>query len=230
MGLINKILKRGVPLLLFLSACSGLTVIEEKDNVNRVVRRATYEDNNISMVEEIVYHESTTRPLQKTYKRLVGNELITFRQEIFKYNRNILRSINYYSYQNTKKILTGKIKYMTKRAVPQKVVYFTLSGIKAGKLFQSGIDLYNYKNNILSTRRIIEYDFNKRTKRTVQISQYVISFENKKIVSIQSSILDKKLNKIITKEEKDSKMISEIVRNINKSLLERAKGVNLLRK
>jgi hypothetical protein len=62
----------------------------------------------------------------------------------------------------------------------------------------------------------------------VQISQYVIKYEHDKPVSVKAWLLDVATNNIIVQEEKSRKVIAEMIKNIEKSLLDRAQGVMYL--
>ena len=95
-------------------------------------------------------------------------------------------------------------------------------------MFKHGLDIYSYFKGNLKERRIIEYEYNFQTKRAMQISQYVVFYKNNRQQYMQTLMLDKKSKNIIKNEEKSLNIISEMIKNIENNLFERAKGVKYL--
>ncbi len=104
-----------------------------------------------------------------------------------------------------------------------------MTNIKNQNLNRHGFDLYYYSNNVIVNRRIIEYEYTQEAGESIQISQYVIQYENNKIQSMETKMLDRKTNEMITKNEANVDIINEIIINIEKSLKDRCIGNNLFR-
>ena len=231
-GLIVK-LKREIvfSLILFTTlGCSGISVIEDKDSKGRIYRKATYFDGKLQAQEETTYSGSSLKPSTKIFKILRGVKLIPIREENYFYRNQALSSIRFYIYSDNARILSGKINYFYNNSLPRRIEYYSITDIERKKIFRSGIEIYSYNDNRLEQRRIIEYEYNPKTKKAMQLSQYVLLYKNNKGISMQTWILDKKSKNIIKNEENNLNMITEMIKNIEKSLRERAKGIKLTNK
>ncbi len=218
-------------LILFITlGCSGISVIEDKDSKGRIYRKATYLDGKLQAQEEIKYLGSSLKPSTKIFKILRGARLIPIREEAYFYRNQALRSIKYYIYSKNTKVLSGKINYFYNNSLPKRIEYYSITDINRKKIFRSGIEIYSYNDHRLEQRRIIEYEYKPETNKTMQLSQYVLLYKNNKGISMQTWILDKKSKNIIKNEENNLNMITEMIKNIEKSLRERAKGIKLTNK
>jgi hypothetical protein len=218
-------------LILFITlVCSGISVIEDKDSKGRIYRKSTYLDGKLQAQEETKYLGSSLKPSTKIFKILRGTRLIPIREEGYFYKNQALRSIKYYIYSINTKILSGKINYFYNNSLPKRIEYYSITDINRKKIFRSGIEIYSYNDHRLEQRRIIEYEYKPESNKTMQLSQYVLFYKNNKGISMHTWILDKKSNNIIKNEENNLNMITEMIKNIEKSLRERAKGIKLTNK
>lgn len=210
--------------------CSGLSITEEKDSLGRINKRLVYVDGKLNTVEEIQYDKRSTRPVVKIFKKEKAGEFYAIREENYSYQNKVLSSITYYIYIEKRKVLSGKINYFyTGDNQPKRTEYYAITDLRRKKVFRSGIEVYTYADADPEKRRIIEYEYNKNTNRTMQLSQYVVLYENDKIVSMQTWILDKNSKNIIRNEENNLNIILEMIKNIEKSLVERTKGIKFIK-
>ncbi len=210
--------------------CSGLSITEEKDSLGRINRRLIYIDGKLNTVEEIQYDKQSKRPVVKIFNREREGEFNPVREENYSYQHKVLSRIMYYIYIDKRKVLSGMINYFyTGDNQPKRTEYYAITDLRRKKVFRSGIEVYTYVDADLEKRRIIEYEYNKDTSRAMQLSQYVVLYRNDKIISMQTWILDKNSNNIIKNEENNLDIILEMIKNIEKSLVERTKGIKFIK-
>ncbi len=215
-------------ILLIAVSCSGVSIIEEKDSKGRIYQKSSYLDGELKSVEDTKYLGDSSKPLIRIFKTLQGTRLVSIREENFFYKNRILSDILYYIYIDNAKILSGKINYFNSNGLTKRIEYYSLTSINRKNLFRSGIEIYSYNDHRLEKRRIIEYEYNNETKKTMQLSQYDLLYKDNKVISMQTWMLDKKSKNIIKSEENNLDIIEEIIKNIEKSLKERAKGIKLI--
>ena len=220
-----KLIHGVVLLLMVCLCCAGSQVRVEHDDLGRVQRKAFYRNDALQKVEMITYEGQSKRPSVVLIKKAKQGDPELYREVEYKY-RNQLRSSEYfYIYRGGKKTRTGKVLYSYDGTVLKRIRYYAISDIERSRVFLSALDMYSYsREHELLSRRIIEYEYNTRTKKGMQVSQYVVQYNQKKIVSMQIWVLDKKSDQIISKTETNRRLISEMIRNIQKSISERVKG------
>ncbi len=211
-------------------SCSGLSVKEKSDDLGRIVRKTTYIDGNVDSQEEIRYKDDTEKPVLKVHKKLRGDKVVPEWFELFTYENDQIDQIKIFIIANNKQILSGKIVYKYHIGKLKKIEYYSIPGIKNLKLNRHGLDLYNYRDGSLSQRRIIEYEYNPTTGKSMQISQYVVHFRDNSIQSMETWMLEKKSRKILKNKEININIILEMISNIEKSQRERCKGTRLIEK
>ena len=216
-------------ILIVFSACSGPSVKEEKDGLGRIVRKAIYKYNKIEFQEETKYLENTDKPLIKVYRKINNGTPVPWWIEVYSYENDRISEIKFLVTINNEKISSGKIKYQYETDKLKMAEYYSVTNIKNQNLNRHGFDLYYYSNNVIVNRRIIEYEYTQEAGESIQISQYVIQYENNKIQSMETKMLDRKTNEMITKNEANVDIINEIIINIKKSLKDRCIGNNLFR-
>jgi hypothetical protein len=209
--------------------CTSLSVVENRDELDRVIEKATYKHGALDYIEDTTYIDNTKNPSQIVYKKQKGIQVAPFREEVFTYTNGIISNINYYIYIDNVRTRAGGINcHFDASNKPVKFEYYSLTDGSARRTFMSGVDIYNYSNGVLSSRRIIEYEHDPSTESKIQLSQYLIYYENAGIKSMQTWVLEKVSGRIIKNEERDIKIIREMMLNIEKSMKERARGIRLL--
>jgi len=200
--------------VIFLASCSGMREIERKDILGRVSAIVVYDGAKIEKINEITYNENSFNPASIIYKKDQKGQLVPFKEENYIYQYNNLKSISFYIYSNNKKIRTGLINYNYHNNNLKNVAYYTLDE-KTGVFYMFAFDSYEYDENYkLTSRRLIEYDFQAETKENTQIAQYVFTYDKEKITEMKTSILDKSSNKVIEKKEKNPDIIENTFKNI----------------
>ena len=229
---LNKYLKSVfyfIFIYIIFSACSGPSVRDEKDGLGRTVRKAIYQNNKIEFEEDTKYLENTDKPLIKVYRRIINGTPVPWWMEVYSYENDNVTEIKFFVTINTEKISSGKISYQYEGDKLKMAEYFSVTDVNNQTLNRHGFDLYYYSNNAIVNRRIIEYEYNPETGDSIQISQYVIQYDNNKIQSMETKMLDRKSNEMITRNETNIDIINEMIINIEKSLKDRCIGNNLYR-
>ncbi len=211
------------------SLCSGPSVRDEKDGLGRTVRKAIYDNNEVELQEDVKYLDNTDKPLVKVYRKIVGGAPVPEWMEVYSYENDRTSEIKFYITISSEKIPSGKISYQYEGEKLKMTEYFSAVDLKNETLYRHGFDLYYYSNGAVVNRRIIEYEFNRETGDSIQISQYVVQYDNDKITSMETKMLDRKSNEMITKNETNIDIINEMIKNIEKSLKDRCIGTNLYR-
>lgn len=216
-------------IIIILSGCSGPSVRDEKDGLGRTVRKAVYQNNKIEFQEDTKYLENTDMPLVKVYRKIIDGASVPWRMEVYSYDNERASEIKFFVTLKTEKISSGKISYQYEGGKLKMAEYFSVIDVNKETLNRHGFDLYYYSNDAIVNRRIIEYDYNRETGDSIQISQYVIQYENNNILSMETKMLDRKTNEMITNNETNVDIIKEMINNIEKSLKDRCIGNNLYR-
>ncbi|HQO02023.1 MAG TPA: hypothetical protein PLI62_07120 [Spirochaetota bacterium] len=205
--------------------CNGSQVRVEHDNMGRVQQRSLYKNNSLQIVETISYEGKSVHPAGISIKRVKHGGPELFREVEFKYRNGLLASEYFYIYRNGVKTRTGKVFYTYNGSHPEKIRYYAISDIETSRVFLSALDMYSVADgNGIQSRRIIEYEYNTQTKKGMQVSQYVVQYDKKNIVLMQTWVLDKKSDQIITKTVTNRGLISEMIHNIERSISDRVKG------
>ncbi|MFC1671285.1 hypothetical protein ACFL20_12910, partial [Spirochaetota bacterium] len=208
--------------------CSGSTEIVRKDNLGRVTKVAYYNGRTLRHLEETQYFGNSHNPKIVVYKKSLGMGLIPYKVEEYQFVNNNLASLSFYIYKDNKRNKTGVIKYYYTRNNPSKIEYYSYSKF-LNKLFMFGLIQYNYKEGRLSFRRIIEFELNRKSKKSMQIGQYIIFYKKKnKVKSLKSWIMDKVSNKIIKNEEENVKLINAKIGIIEKLFSKSARGMEFI--
>lgn len=204
--------------------CSHLSVREEKDDMGRIIRSTTYIEDAPDTIIITRYIGKTEKPLSREYIKKKKELTVHSWLETYTYNKGKISIIKFFIEKNGNKLQSGEITYNYKKENLNKIEYRSLLQTGDKKLFMHGMDIYNYSDDELVSRRIIEYELNPKSKASIQLSQYLINYSDNEIDSMQTKILDKKSNSIINNEETDLEIIMEMIANIEKSLYERCKG------
>jgi len=214
---------------LLLASCAGNAVRSGDPETSEVRRKEEIRNGRHRYVEEARFIRGTRDPLEiKYYKASAGGEILC-REKKYHYSNGIVQRVDYYVFLNEKKTKTGKVVYYTKGYRPEKFEYYSIGDIYDRKINLAGMDMYAYlEGDGLESRRIIEYAYDTTTGTRMQLSQYVIKYENEKPVSMKSWILDVHTNKLIVKDEDNGAVIAESIKNIEKSLQERSQGTKYL--
>ncbi|MCP4130294.1 MAG: hypothetical protein GY754_04875 [bacterium] len=213
-------------------SCTGFREIERKDNLGRVTAIMYYNGNSLERVEEIEYYGNSHNPSAIIYKKEEGRKLSQYKSERYIFKGNNLVELSFFIYRNNGKIKTGMIKYYY---YPnnnfKRIEYFSSSDLlteSEDKMFIFGLDQYTYKSRQLISRRIIEYEFNPQTKKSMQIGQYVVYYNNGSIASMKSWILDRKSKKVVEKNEKNILFVSTKIKHIEEFYITRSRGKDFL--
>ena len=215
-------------LLILIFGCSGLQTVVEKDDMGRVTKRVIYSQGKPHFVEEIHYNRNSTNPSIIKYKKLIEQKAVPWREEYFIYENEIIAQINFFIYIKNQKIQSGRINYLYSGNKPKRVEYYSILNLVNKKIFRTGLDLYNYSKDNLISRRIIEYEYNPKTKRVMQISQYVIYLQNKNILKMKIWELDELSKNIFKKEENNLNIILKKINDIEDVLSKKAKGMRFI--
>lgn len=218
----SLIISLGLLSLIFTS-CAGSREVQRRDNLGRVVRISYYEGSSIQRMEDISYYGTSHNPKKIFYMKKVGLNLVPVREESYIFKGKKLSKLSFYSYKDKKKIKVGIIKYYYAGNHPFRIEYYSyLRNYK--KYFIFGLDQYSYRGRILHQRRIIEYELNRKTDKSMQIGQYVVHYKKGKIHYMQSWIMDKKSKKIVEKTEKNAELIDNKIAFIEQFYNNRARN------
>ena len=212
-------------------SCSGYTEIVKKDNLGRVIKVAYYNGRTLKHFEETEYYGNSLNPKIVVYYKSAGLGIVAYKEEEYQFDeKNNLASLTFMVYEGpNKKKKSGMIKYFYKNKYHSRIEYKSYSN-SLNEFFMFGLDQYNYKTKLLDFRRIIEFEYNTTTGKTMQIGQYVINYDKSgKILSLKSWIMDKELKKIIQKEESNQKLIHKKIGIIEKLFNKSARGEEFLR-
>ncbi len=214
-------------LIVFCISCAGSREVQRRDNLGRVVRTSYYEGNSIQRMEDISYSGTSHNPRKIFYMKKRGLNLVPAREEIYTFNGNNLTKLSFYIFENKNRFKAGMIKYYYTDSKPFRIEYYSfLHDIK--KYFIFGLDQYTYSSRKLNQRRIIEFEFNRKTAKSMQIGQYVVNYNNGKIASMQSWIMDKKSKKIVEKTENNTEFIDNKIAFIEQFYNNRARSSKYL--
>jgi glycyl-tRNA synthetase (class II) len=213
----------------FFSACGAKQPrVAPKEPVT-IQRNGHSAEGRHAYTEEVSFVAGTSDPKNVKFKKkgTVGDVLC--KENRFFYQNGIVKRVDYYIYLNSTKTKVGKKLFFMEGLKPLKYEYYAIADLYDRSINLSGIDMYSYsENDGIESRRVIEYAYDTTTRTKVQISQYVIKYEHDKPVSVKAWLLDVATNNIIVQEEKSRKVIAEMIKNIEKSLLDRAQGVMYL--
>ena len=95
-------------------------------------------------------------------------------------------------------------------------------------MFIFGLDQYTYKKSDYHLRRIIEYEFNQKINKSMQISHYVIVYRNGIVESMKLRKMNKASKKIIEKIIKKDNLVNDIIGNIVNNYNSRARGKDFI--
>jgi len=200
--------------------------IYKKDNFGRVKRVEYFDDTMLVSTEEMSYLGNSHNPIRIIYKKREKGHLVRVKEEVYKFKNNQLKSLILYLYIKKKRYIKGKILYFFSNNLLKRIEYYKYNE-RLKKLFIFGLDQYEYKNRKLTGRRIIEYKINSKNNKSMQIAQYVATYENKKIKNLKIWILDKKSKKIVEKVIKNSILASVKILKIEKFYILTSRGKNL---
>lgn len=218
-----------VALAALVAGCAGNSVRNNGTEIGKVQRKEEIKNGRHRYVEVASFIKGTNDPLEVKYFKQTGGREVLCREKRYYYGDGIVRKVDYYIHRGSTKAKTGRVVYHTKEFKPEKFEYFSIIGLANKKMNLSGLDLYVYaEGDGLESRRIIEYDYDQGSGTRMQLSQYVIRYENDRPVSMKSWLLDKNSSNIIVKNEDNGSVIAEIIKNIEKSLQERSQGIKYL--
>ncbi len=214
---------------LLAASCAGNAVRTDHSGIGEVRRKEETRNGRNRYVEETIFARGSRDPLEiKYYKAAAVGEALC-REKKYQYSNGILQRVDYYVFLKEKKTKTGKVVYHMKNFLPEKFEYYSIGDIYDRKMNLAGLDMYTYlEGEVLDSRRIIEYAYDTTTGTRMQLSQYMIKYEDEKPVSMKSWILDVHTNELIVKNEDNRIVIQESIKNIEKSLLERSQGIKYL--
>ncbi|MCX7678737.1 MAG: hypothetical protein N2316_05910 [Spirochaetes bacterium] len=208
--------------------CSSRPRTSSHESV-KIYRNGYSDEQKSPYMEEIHFVTGTSDPLNVKYYKKSALEEVLCKENKFYYKNGIIKRVDYYIYLKNEKIKVGKKLFFLDGLRPLKYEYYAIADLYDRNINLSGLDLYTYsENNSLDFRRIIEYAYDTTTGTRLQISQYLIKYEKEKPISVKASILDIVTKNIITQEETNPKVISEMLKNIEKGLIDRAQGVMYL--
>ena len=217
-------------LCLFLSfSCSSPRGVKKKDKLGRVTRVSYFEGSTVDRIEKIKYYGNSHNPLRKVFYRESGEGLKKVKEINYLFAGNSLARITFSVYMNDRKEDTGMIKYFYMRDKFRRIEYYSYNRDKK-KMNIFGLDQYTYVNNVTHSRRIIEYEYNTETDRSMQIKQFVVYYQDGKPLKMKSWIMDKKSKKIIEKNCDDAKSVARSTAGINKEYENRARAEEFLQK
>jgi len=210
-------------ILLLVFSCGGSRVVQRKDNLGRVVRISYYERNSVIRSEDISYYGNSHNPQKIFYMQKKGLNLIPMREEVYTFTGGNLSRLDFFKFNQRKRIQAGMIKYYYTVGKPFRIEYYSyLHDFKRHFIF--GLDQYTYNNFKLHQRRIIEFEFNRKTGKSMQIGQYVLNYKKGKVLSMQSWIMNKKSKKIIEKKETNIELIDNKIAFIEQFYNNRARS------
>ncbi|MCU0821358.1 MAG: hypothetical protein MUC95_02650 [Spirochaetes bacterium] len=210
-------------------ACSAHEIKDKKDGMGRTVRKAILKNNIVEFQVDTKYLEKTNSPLIKVYRKVIDGTPVAWWTELYTYENDRVSEVKFLVNINSEKIPSGKISYQYESDRLKMAEYFSIFDKNSQVLNRHGFDLYYYSNGAIVNRRIIEYEYNRQTGDSIQISQYVIQYDNNGIQSMETKMLDRKINEMITKNETNTGFINEMIANIEKSLRDRCIGINLIK-
>ncbi len=216
-------------LLVVLFNCGGGQNRRSAREPVKINRNGEKTEGRASYTEEVRFSSGTSDPLSVKYfkKGTLGDVLC--KESRFSYKDGIVVRVDYYVYLKSGKTKVGKKLFFMEGLKPVKYEYYAIADLYDRNIILSGIDMYSYsENEELDFRRVIEYAYDTTTGTKVQISQYVIKYDHDKPVSVKAWLLDVVTKNIIIQEEKNAKVIAEMIKNIEKGLLDRAQGVMYL--
>ncbi|HPA71058.1 MAG TPA: hypothetical protein PKY31_02235 [Spirochaetota bacterium] len=218
-----------IALAAVVAGCSGAAVRNDGTEIGKVQRREEVKDGKHRYVEVASFIKGTNDPLEVKYYKQNGGREVLCREKRFFYGEGIVRKVDYYIHLGSRKAKTGRVVYHTRDFKPEKFEYFSVIGINNRKLNLTGLDMYVYaEGDGLESRRIIEYAYDPKAGTRMQLSQYVIRYENDRPVSMKSWLLDRNSNNLIVKDEDNAAVIDQMIKNIEKSLQERSQGIKYL--
>lgn len=182
-----------------------------------------------SYSEQVRFAPGTSDPLNVKYFKKGTLEEVLCKESRFHYKNGLVNRVDYYIFLKGNKTKVGKKLFFMEGLKPVKYEYYAIPDLYDRNINLSGIDIYSYaENDGLESRRVIEYAYDTTTGTKIQISQYVIKYEHDKPVSVKAWLLDVATKNIIVQEEKSAKVITEMLKNIEKGLIDRAQGVMYL--
>lgn len=216
-------------LFIILLSCGGGQNRRSPKEPVKINRNGEKTEGRASYAEEVRFATGTSDPLSVKYfkKSALGDVLC--KENRFSYKDGIVKRVDYYIYLKSDKTKVGKKLFFMEGLKPVKYEYYAIADLYDRNINLSGIDMYSYAENAgLDFRRVIEYAYDTTTGTRVQISQYVIKYDHEKPVSVKAWLLDVATKNIIVQEETNAKVIAEMIKNIEKGLLDRAQGVMYL--
>jgi len=209
--------------ILFAISCSGAREVQKRDNLGRVSAVSYYDGNALIRTEEFSYYGNSHNPWAIIYKKKNGLELKPYREEEYVFSNNNLERISFYVYRRGEKEKAGMIRYFYKSERTDRIEYYTYrKELQEFVIF--GLEQHFYNGNEMTSRRIIEFEFNGQTQKSMQIGQYVVYYEKGSISWMHSWIMNKKSKKIVEKKEFNSDLISNKVAFIEDFYMQRSRG------
>jgi hypothetical protein len=210
-------------------SCSAFRHIEKKDSIGRVVKTATYDGSKMKSFEEIQYVGNTYNPSEITYFKLVDSGLVPYKYEIYSYGGNNINSISVFTEKKKIRTLTSRIKFVyTAAGTVQNVEYHAKSGVS--DLYLLGLDSMQYSDREITFRRIIEYQVNETTGKSMQKAQYQITYESQIPVSMKSAVIDSKSENLIENTDDDPEVINNKIESIERYFIQRTLNRDFIRK
>ncbi len=217
-----------VVLGIFLFSCGGQNRRSFREPV-KINRNGEKIEGRALYIEEVRFSAGTSDPLSVKYFKKSARGDVLCKENRFSYKDGIVTRADYYIYLKSAKTKVGKKIFYLEGLKPIKYEYYAIADLYDRNINLSGIDMYSYSaNEMLDFRRVIEYAHDTTTGTRVQISQYVIKYDHDKPISVKAWLLDVATKNIIVQEETNAKVIAEMIKNIEKSLLDRAQGVMYL--
>lgn len=198
------------------AGCNSIQVVEQKDSLGRLKRVASYQHSNLINERTIFYDQNSFNPVIIRYRKKQGGFVRIYRQENFTYEKNNLVKQSFFAYSKGKMVLTGFMTYDYVSQGPSRISYFRLES-SSGTYYLRCLDQYNYKNDRVASRRLIEYESLSETGKTMQVGQYVIRYDEKGHPrQFRSYTLDKKTKKIIEKKVTGRDDVMKLVEKLEK--------------
>jgi len=218
-------------IIFFSFSCTSIRKIEKHDNLGRVSQVLYLSGNDINRIEELEYYGNSHNPKRIVYMRKnnKNNSYSPYKEEVYRFIDNNLSELSFFVYIGEKRITTGMLRYFYKNNFLTRTEFYSFNE-KLKKMLILGLDQYIYNKKQLVKRRLIEYEYNLTTGKSMQVGQYLIVFENKMIKNMKYSIMDKKSKKIIEKRESNSEKVLKTIENIEEYYNKMSRGRQFINK
>jgi hypothetical protein len=216
-------------LVLYSFSCTSIRKIEKHDNLGRVSQVIYLAGNNVDRIEELEYYGNSHNPKRIVYMKKVENNYHPYKEEVYRFIDNNLSELSFFIYIGEKRITTGMLRYYYNRNFLKRTEFYSFNE-KLKKMIILGLDQYIYNKKQLIKRRLIEYEYNLSTGKSMQVGQYLVVFENKIVKSMKYSIMDKKSKKIIEKRESNSEKVLKTIESIEEYYNKMSRGRQFINK